>query len=1235
MMTRPVVRGFRIGAVGAALVLSVKTGFGYEAKFSATSSAAWGVAANWVDTANGEMPVLPPGLNNPADNVEFPVLKAPTALSVNTSKDSGTAPTGAGMLPIINPVVGVLTGAWYYRIAVAVETDGSGKPSRWIKVEDPDGFHGTWAVGNANAGFQLTAAAGKTGVFHQVDSHNRPIVTVTDAAATAEIENLFGGGELQVNAPGKVTIRNTSGSDEKLIIAGGEVTLAPVSDDRAKALFDKAYVHFDASDADAFTREEGADGRTYVSEWKDVRRNGMSAGRLDNASANIPFLSSDRSPTGLGFVDFGSFSPAEVGEYGPTNCVLAFPRTTKVREIFYVSKYPRAMRSGDQNGPLGDTQGYPLLTDSGLMFGGVSSACAKNGQLQYDGKRFVFCDDTYLNINLCELAQFGIACTNTIALSVLGATRFQTKDDFNKRIGNVRIGEVLIYTQELSHVERSYIGRYLTHKWLTGDEGIDYSAIDIRDGKTLGVAAGASAKVSHVRVADGKSFIKTGAGEIKMSRLSPPETPVELRGGSVSFAAAPTLAATAPADDPYLWLDANVIAESDKSVSDETTYLPTWTDCREDVGRWATSQGTEAPKIPTLKRNAVGSLSVIDFGLVSEGKQSAYSFPNWGQTVVYSAYMVFRPKITGNTMHPIFGGNSTSYIRDAYPGRLLGANIRHNRLGAALWTLNGVPVDPFQDYGTLINQTNEFLVVGFSSSVPTDFASIGKVTSYKLDSTYSGGNIEVGEVVVYKRRLTEAERLETEAYLMNRWLKKDHPCAGKQMLGKVTCAVGVPAEIGGDGDVEIPAMSVGTETFVKMGSGKTTVNVNSGDLTALDIRGGTAEIRTTPIAIAPRFRFDASAEGTVEYTVSDNGDGTSRTNVTKWLDADGNGLSARPPATFSVPGAADGGIVSTNPALVSVETRSGVVRPALDFGTYSGYSKEKQHAGTAGLNIHQANGTAISGGYSCVREAFVVWQDTMSSYSFLFSDSSTYHYHRNGNKILTDNAGTQVGPKDGYHAVDGTEVPYDYALDKQFHVVNFAPTNATAVNRIAWDRTSNAGACRICEMICFNEYLTVAQRKYLEQKLIHKWLEPDGTPEPVWTNVYASVAVAAGATLDLGADALSTPELNAAGAIKCASVVGVESLEIPCTNGIPVAATVTAPLAFAGGVIPVTLEGFDVKAFMKAGLDDVLLLQATSISGADGFAPVADLGRCTGRIYRSGNELRLKIIPPGLMLIVK
>jgi len=1199
----------------------------------------WYVAANWVDANGNPLAVAP---TNGEDVAFVAFTNHPFSQRISTGKTlaiSGTpylTPTTA-----VDVTVGKLTGPADRTIRVAEETTYINQPVRLFSVADPNDFLGFWEPGDGKVNLELRATETFAPVMANVSAIRRPFVTVPNNGTTAEIARVHQTGALHKKGAGSLVVHETAGEETRIYVDEGEVTLAmdnvPVD---LTALLAEAILDLDASAAGTLTSYvDPQDGRTCITNWADA------AGRSLYARCPVektfdtwyqipyvrpPFLCADTSPTGLPLVDFGSIGSLDGTSLGPTNCVMILSQEQKnVREAFYFIDAPAGYYYRTVICGSGD---YSFMSEGDYIFCTYAGTGGKvfNGDIRVNGERVNNRDR--LAKELLGMFTVSVGTTSNTPIAQIG-----TRHYYAAHTGGMRIGEIILFDRVLTHAERTAVNAHLRKKWLTGEDPADSTGVFLASGARLGVAEGKKARVR--RVTADAALVKTGAGELETEFIRPASTPVELRGGSLKIKSrAFPEEINSPAPGAYVWLDATCddTFTTSNHVGDGKVYIEAWKDCREGTDVKATCLH-KTPGMPFKAYDASVGKQVVDFGLRLThntcGTQSSMGLPLWSKPSrdTFAGFCVFRQTAIGNGISPVFGHSNMDMYR--LGAQLASPDYVSGFSSAAAWTIDGETVDPWINRSKL-NQTNDFVVVAFTSQRPLVVDGLAQDRSGDNVYTNYCGNMQIGEYILYHRPLSDGERVRTEAYLMNKWLGKAHPeAAPTAKLGKVS-VLADGTGLGSDIPLEVEQFAgtiPGSGAFTKTGPGTLSIQVfEAENLRALTVEGGTFAFTPFDVMSRAAFHFDASDADSFTTFLTDNG---ATTNVSHWADTRGNGLTTYCPISTYAPGDVNGQVIFTNPVLRVFEMRTGVFRPAVDFGTFSGCYTNSQTAGSSGLSFSYDGVTAK--GFTNIREAFSVFSDRGSAANFIFCDSSKYHYHRaSPQKILTNNSGTQEGgTKDGYHAVDGVEVAYDYSLPSGFHVINFAPTNNTAISRFAYDRTSNGGGSYIAEAIGFSNVLSIARRKHIELQLMHKWF---GTPEPVWTNELDEVTVADGAALVVGGtDVLSVSRISGSGSITAPEVTGVSALSftsdasgqftpLSVNSGLSFAPTVSVEVVFAGQEDPVPGDYPLVVATALGETDVRAWTLTTNLSPA-----------YSASLIRQNNTVSLRIAPKGVIVIIR
>ena len=1216
----------------------------------------WTNTTYWVDE-NGDNLALPP-TNHTHDVMFGPLAHDKTQLlrwNGWTSYDKNTNPTGQmrGNQYVDFGMLSISDSSWASRrrIHIQNQTATSGL-SEWgvnITIDDPDGFGGFWVSDYGRVGFILPATAEKSPHLSNVSIDKRVPFTVPTAGTKAVVESVYSRGAIEKKGAGELHVMATSGSDTIAHVTEGTLTLEgslpPETGDDLPV--PGALLHLDASRTDTMQWYTGDDGRTYVTNWNDVRGNGQHAWFDTSYEKKVSHQSEYSHPPFLNativanrnVMDFGRSTTSQSADLGPVGCWMLLCKDVNVapynniREVFYTGHYLPTATSTTLIGNYADGMAYIHFHRTGnANLVNTYAACEpiRFGDILFDGcpgynARGSTRDYEYKHDAFTVVA---IGATNAIHVSALATDRM-----YEGRVGGCRIGEVVLYTNSLTHAERLKVSNYLMRKWKNDNgvlENVDADIVTLAsDNVALGVPEGRRAKVQEV-MAKGGTLVKSGAGTLSVGAVStlrnenPPV--VDVRAGDVEFESLST-DVDAPAANPYFWLDATVESSFvfTNGADSAKEYLAEWHDKRSD--QTAVYAKIPTPKAsdyvegawPTLVRNAVGDKTVVDFGERGlKTPTSSFMVLNTGTSAnAYDAFVVLRFTSAAGAGHDnVFGSSSINLYRSTQNARLLeGAGYGLYPTWAATWTINGAPADPIRN-GDASFGTSEFYVVSMSAATKQNVDYIGGKDRMGQGTTYGGQ--QVAEQIIYDRRLSPAERRQTIAYLMKRWRGDDAPGVGPTRIAAMKFADEIPAVVNSVCELEVDKISGGNGTLVKRGSGVASLSLRDmNEMSDISVETGTLDVD---------FRFDdtsvvhidASRDDLLTFYVTENG---ARTNVTSVADVRENGIVANAwinhPATNANTGL-NCAVSYTNPVWRAIVREDGIARPAFDFGRKSGYYTTKHEDSSSAFRLSKR--------FTNIREAHAVFSDNDNNdRGHFFCDSSDYHYMRGG-RALFDKTYASPLVTNGYIAVDGNLVtgPYSY-YPAGFHVISCAPTGNTSVGAIAGERNIEAGGCYVSEMICFTNYLPELKRKYLQDMLMHKWM---GRAKPAWPDVYASITVAAGATLNITGDPiLSVAKIGGGGTVTGGSFTNVSEIEVRCAGG------ATEPFTYSGGIsfaqsVTVTLAG---EPGTLASGGTYPLVNASSLDGLENVTwTVQGLpARKRRKVSVSGGTLSLTLVPAG------
>ncbi|MCQ2391415.1 MAG: hypothetical protein MJ240_08315 [Kiritimatiellae bacterium] len=1201
--------------------------------------ASWNEAANWTD-ASGKALEEPP-TNGTYDVVFEPLDNAGSQeirWSPSAAQKTGNANNAAfNLSSIVDPT------GWSRR-TIVFQTESASLQVKGvnISVDDASGFTGYWRSAQGQTAYTLNATAEKTVKLSNLSIFTRPSVSVPMAGAKGEIESLMERGALEKRGAGELVINATHEADTTIHVSDGTLTLAGDSLGQAtnEGPIAGARLHRDAWRAETIkTYVDPADGRTYVTNWSDVTGNGNYAwfdfswnrGSTTHLSeySHAPFLNAGI-VSGMPVVDFGRMNAASSETLGPVACWIKLSeRKNGIRECFYAGGYSE---TGGSSAMFGDYR------DGNYPFHRIGNGFISR---DYGCQGLVFGDLLVNNEptnNLWRVGNqpfhvFAGGSTNAFLLGALGTDRL-----YSSRVGGCRLGEVLLFTNVLTHAERVRISNYLMRKWKVNSvyaEACTAGAVTLTtDTTAICVPEGRQASIGEVTAVKG-TLVKKGGGKLVVGALNAhtaAETPsVDVQGGEVAFAgvnAGPT--ADAPATDPYLWLDATASTSFvyTNKEDDATAYVKMWKDRRPE-------QSAVYAKIPESSsdyvdgawasrvENAVGDKAVVDFGGygVKTATAAFLDLSTGTGANCYDGFIVWRFKYV-NMSSPVFGSSNIQFYR-SNSKRLIHSEYGVPVTRSALWTIDGAPLDPMAA-GLGDFSTDEFHVVSVSASAKVAIDLLGNKDRLKQGTAFGG--VQVAEQILYNRRLTPAERRQTIQYLMKRWKGKNAPFAGPAEVAQMTFSSGSPVVVNSDTEMSVASFAGGNGTLVKKGTGVVTMSGLSGKpVTALAVQEGTLSL-SLGCPVVPAAQFDAMDTDAITAFVTEDG---ARTNVTSVLEANRNGLTAtayvNPDLTYV--DSKDGltkscAIAYTNPVWRAAVMPDGVARPTFDFGRKSGYYSTK-YPSSAAMKLSSRFVDKI-----CEAHA-VISASAEGDYGTVFGDTSKYQFMSGGTSLFSKSYSSPV-VTNGYIAVNGEAASPYSRHPAGFHLLSVAPTEGATVGTIMLERNIEAGGGCVSEYLLFTNVLTSAQRAFLQGWLQHKWF---GAEAPIWPEAFASIEVAAGATLNV-ADGmrLQVGKITGSGTIAGTSLVGVNEVEIPWAGDTTIPVTVSGSVGFAtSGTL--RLVGAPTQFTLPCELS--LVVAGTALEAAafaDWTIAATFPTRCGTRIVVSGNTLKLALTPPGLVV---
>ena len=182
--------------------------------------------------------------------------------------------------------------------------------------------------------------------------------------------------------------------------------------------------------------------------------------------------------------------------------------------------------------------------------------------------------------------------------------------------GCMRIHEYIIYTNSLTHVERTKVAQHLMRKWLGKDvfwtvtetNAASVAAVTAADGKSIDVAEGNSYAV--MSLGGSGEIVKTGGGTLYLGNVT--NARVTVKGGELlvrSFAPTNTFVP----DGAWVHVDASDPVSAEISESGGVKYLSKWHNLSAEGG-WYAPNNYNSHSAAFYKENAMNGLPVFDTG---------------------------------------------------------------------------------------------------------------------------------------------------------------------------------------------------------------------------------------------------------------------------------------------------------------------------------------------------------------------------------------------------------------------------------------------------------------------------------------------------------------------------------------------------------------------------------------------------------------------------------------------
>ena len=691
---------------------------------------------------------------------------------------------------------------------------------------------------------------------------------------------------------------------------------------------------------------------------------------------------------------------------------------------------------------------------------------------------------------------------------------------------------------------------------------------------------------------------------------------------------------------PALWMRADAGLVTEATDSPLTNKVVRWNDCRGDGYLFATNV---ASVYPTVQTNSFGA-PYVRFAQNSAASKTEIENTAalvWSEPVtnICVVFLVDDVREGGGTAlgsspriatHDFYRSQEYSYWN-----RIIEWSCEKVRTGQTY--LNGVFVDtllsntgyPGGEYivsGAIVSRP---IVIEFIPSAPVEADCFG----FCNNQNGCNGRKRTHECIVYTNSLTQAERIQVEEYLMNKYLKGH---ANYKRLADVTNAVSsVDVAVASaltvpDGGRSAVLSLSGTGSFEKTGAGELYVDDFVAPNAAVTVSGGTLSVRSvrtdeSNLPATPYLHVDASDSST--WMLKEGVDGAVRGLKDKRGDGYPNAIT-RYSGTFPIVTPSEVGGLSMvdfgeakydsvgypeafKLQLNGVDTRTEALRSTVAvIGTSQG-------GGFLAGEVNASRSYNMMGG---------LWRAWTNSTMTIIATNVTIT-RPTSIQATTEKGGLCRGRLNGVDMI-----PAKTGFSGGYDLVSFASIDCFGMSGLcACHYGSRVGGQELGEQMFFEENLSREQMLSIESYLKRKWY---GVEEPGFRGASAaSLAVADGATVAVYGNSPFTVGALAGsgtvdGAVKLAnngqiSVVVASDGSVEALDVGSLALGDAATIAFSG----------DVRKLARGGHE---ILRSESIEGMSGCTwTVTGLpGARTASVSATAGALVVDVVVPGLVITV-
>ena len=472
---------------------------------------------------------------------------------------------------------------------------------------------------------------------------------------------------------------------------------------------------------------------------------------------------------------------------------------------------------GGTGGPF--YRASPLNIASPVVHDQYSKPNVYNGRFFLDGEAWIGGKQGYrgpcMQILECHLAGDGVPA-DAFGLSYVedGAEAVYN--------GGQRIGECIVYTNELTSVQRLQVAQYLSKKWC-GRNISYYECEPAATADSLSAAGGglevaADGALAATEVVGEGTFVKSGDGTLYVKSIA--AGGLHVKAGETIVRSFEIDKSVLPAENCWLHLDAADRSTFELNEVNGTNFVTRWNDCRGSGLYVRKPNKVGASTVPAdswIDPAAQNGLDCVDTGPLVR-KNGVWASPNparfleifdanggnfasggyYGNLApaIKSCYFVFNGRGGGNAFFGERGNNLYVYgfptlvdyqkAEELMPVNIFNTTASHSQHNVvknaiknkAIETrLDGQVIDPFETPFPTTYSLFSYHAVAYGRQSQS-LACAG------FDN-WSGG-VAFGEVILYSEFLNEDQRNLVEAYLVRKWFNRETPGYRPAEVGVLT-----------------------------------------------------------------------------------------------------------------------------------------------------------------------------------------------------------------------------------------------------------------------------------------------------------------------------------------------------------------------------------------------------------------------------------------------------------------